>query len=127
MIYDKEPIEVIWDLVKPLLGEIEVYKRAMDEDEDSIPDSYILLRSDVTDTPKIFGDGRTLIRSSDCDIILVTKGVNANSNDLHNINKTKVDAVLDSAGINYASYDLGYDDKSKSTQHTWNVTITYQK
>lgn len=127
MIYDKEPIAVMWEIVKSLSSDIEIYKETMDEDEDSTPDSYLLLRSDITNTPRMFGDGRTMIRRSDCDVILVTKGVNTNSTDTHNINKSKVEAVLKASDLAFSSYNLGYDDKIKSTEHTWSVSINYVK
>jgi hypothetical protein len=128
MIYDKEPILVLWDAVKSLKDDIPIYKESiMDEDEDSIPESYLLLRSDITNTPYTFGDGQTQIRRADCDIILVTKGVATNTTDLHNINRVKVTQALEAAGLKYEGYNLGYDDNIKSTQYTWSVTIYYGK
>ena len=125
MIYDKEPILVLWDLVKSLSPEIEIYKEAMTEDEDSLPDSYLLLRADITNTPYSFGDGKTKIRSADCDIILVSKGLGDATTDLHNINRVKVEDVLQGSGIPYDSCNLGYDSTLKNTQYTWSVTIHY--
>lgn len=123
MIYNKKPIEVLWDLVKDL--EIPSYKEAMTEDKDSIPDSYLLLRSEVTDTGLIYGDGKAEIRQADCDIILVSKGFATNSTDLHNINKGKITDELNTAEIPFSAYNLGYDDTIKSTQYTWSVIINY--
>lgn len=125
MIYSKKPIEVLWDLVKDL--EIQSYKEAMTEDKDSIPDSYLLLRSEVTDTGLIYGDGNAKIRQADCDIILVSKGFATNSTDLHNTNKAVVEAVLKATDIPYSGYNLGYDDILKSTQYTWALEIYYQE
>lgn len=126
MIYDKEPILVLWDAVKSLKDDIPIYKESiMDEDEDSIPTSYLLLRSDVTNTPHIFGDGVTKIRRADCDLILVTKGVATNTTDLHNVNRVKVTEALEAAGLPYNAFNLGYDDTIKSTQYSWSVVIYY--
>ena len=95
-IFNKEPIDVLWDLVrdlyfdkanKPRKDAIPIYKETMHEDADKVPSSYILLRSQVVDTPHSFGDGNTIIRSSDCDIILISKGYADDSTDLHNKNK----------------------------------------
>lgn len=122
---NKEPIFVLWDAVKSLAGEIAIYKETMDEDGDSIPTSYLLLRSDVTNTPHIFGDGVTKIRRADCDLILVTKGVATNTTDLHNVNRTKVTEALEAAGLVYEGYNLGYDDSIKSTQYSWSVVVYY--
>lgn len=122
---NKEPIFVLWDAVKSLAGEIAIYKETMDEDGDSIPTSYLLLRSDVTNTPHIFGDGVTKIRRADCDLILVTKGVATNTTDLHNVNRVKVTEALEAAGLPYSAFNLGYDDTIKSTQYSWSVVIHY--
>ena len=78
-IFNKEPIDVLWDLVrdlyfdkanKPRKDAIPIYKETMHKDANKVPESYILLRSQVVDTPHSFGDGNTIIRSADCDIIL---------------------------------------------------------
>ena len=80
-------------------SDIEIYKETMDEDADSIPESYLLLRSDTTNTPYTFGDrSNANTPSADCDIILVTKGVATNTTDLHNINRVKVTQALEAAG-----------------------------
>lgn len=125
MIYNEEPILVMWDFVKCLANDIEIYKEIMAEDEDSTPNSYLLLRSQVNDNPSQFGDGLTQIRRADCDFILCTKGTASNSTDLHNINKQKITDKLNEKGFAFSSYNLGYIDSLKSTQHTWSGTINY--
>ena len=123
--YTKEPILVLWDAVKSLINDIEIFKETMDADENSIPESYLLLRSDITNTPFLYGDGATKIRRVDCDIILVTKGVATNTTDLHNVNRSKVTKALELAGLPYSALNLGYDDALKSTQYSWSVVIHY--
>lgn len=125
MIYNKEPILVMWDFVKSLKSEIEIYKEQMNEDADNIPESYLLLRSCVNDTILFSGDGKTQIRKSDCDFILVTKGMATNSTDKHNKNKADITDALNTAGFKFSQYNLGYDDTLKSTQHTWSGVIDY--
>jgi len=125
MIYEKEPVLVLWDALKHLNDEIPIYKEIMDEDEDSTPDSYIYIRSDIANAPLIYGDGKIQVRRADCDIILVTKGIARNTTDLHYINKDKVVKALNVAEIPYEAYNLGYDDSIKSSQYTWSVTISY--
>jgi zona occludens toxin (predicted ATPase) len=126
MVYNKEPILVLWDIVKTLTT-IPAYKQVMDEDEDSIPTSYLLLRSEISDTTKTFGDGSTQIRHADCDIILVSKGTQPNSTDLHNVNKALVDVRLKTLGIAYTGINNGYDSSSLTTEYTWTFTINYIK
>ena len=125
MIYNKEPIQVLWDMVKKLKDNISIYKETMNEEPDDVPNSYILLRSQISDSTKDFGDGKSLIRSSDCDIILVTKGYAEDTTDLHNIKKKLIREHLKSQEINFNEFNLGYDDGLKSTQHTFSLGVNY--
>lgn len=126
MIYNKKPIDVLYDMVKPLSSQIpEIFKNAMTEDENDIPESYILLRAEISDTTKVFGDGQSKVRSADCDIILVSKGTAQNSDSLHNINKDIIKKHLLSQGVNYSGFDLGYDSNHKNTQYTFSLKVNY--
>lgn len=121
----QDPIQRLYNIVKPLANEIEIYKEVMTEDDDSTPDSYLLLKSDMTNTGRVYGDGRAMLRASDCDIVLVSKGTADVSTDLHNVNKKKVMQLLDGLEIDYIGVNLGYDDTIKSTQYAWTVTVVY--
>lgn len=121
----QDPIQRLYNIVKPLANEIEIYKEVMTEDDDSTPDSYLLLKSDMTNTGRVYGDGRAMLRASDCDIVLVSKGTADVSTDLHNVNKKKVMQLLDREEIDYIGVNLGYDDTIKSTQYAWTVTVIY--
>ena len=122
-IYNKEAIQAMWDIVKPLAKEIPIYKETFTEDASSTPKSYILLVSDITDNGKVYGDGTAKIRSHDCDIHLISKGVADSSKDLHNINKNKIAKLLQDNGIDYISVNLGYDDNQKRTEHTFSIEV----
>lgn len=125
MVYNKEPIQVLWDLVKGLLDQIPIYKEIMHEEENDIPDSYILLRSQMSDDTLLFGDGSSKIRAADCDIILISKGYANDTTDSHNINKKKIREHLKEQDINYQEFNLGYDEGMKSTQHTFTLEVDY--
>ena len=125
MIYKKEPILIMWDMVKSLATKIPIYKEAMSEDEDSTPQSYLLLRSEVTDGSSAFGDGVSLIREADCDFIFFTKGIATNSTDKHNKNKADITKALKDAGFAFKTYNIGYIESLKSTQQTWSGKISY--
>ena len=126
MVYNKEPIQVLWDMVKGLKKQIpDIYKEIMHEEENDIPASYILLRSQLSDTTNVYGDGLSLVRNADCDIILVSKGYADDSNDLHNKNKRLIREHLKSQNINFQEFNLGYDDGLKSTQHTFSLGVDY--
>lgn len=126
-IFNVEPAEALWTLVKPLAEEIPVYKEVMDEDENSVPESYLLLRTDVGagDVGSFYGDGETLLRQTECDIVLVSKSKGSGTNDVHNRNKAKVKALLTESGVTFYGTNLGYDDALKSSRYTWSVRIIY--
>ena len=125
MVYNDEPIQVLWDMVKDLRSQIPIYKEIMHEDDNDIPASYILLRSQMSDTTENFGDGRSLIRSADCDIILVSKGYADDTTDLHNKNKKLIRQQLKDKEISFDEFNLGYDEGLKSTQHTFSLGVNY--
>ena len=124
-VYNKEPIQVLWDLVKELKSQIPIYKEIMHEEENDIPLSYILLRSQVSDTIKTYGDGKCLIRSADCDIILVSKGYADDTTDLHNKNKKIIRELLKSKEINFSESNLGYNEAIQSTEHNFSLGVDY--
>lgn len=125
-IFNQEPDAALWDIVSPLKKEIPIFKEGYDEDcaDDREIKSYLLLRTDITDRGKIYGDGDAQIRKSECDIILVSKGVAA-GDCLHNRVKKKVKRLLKSKGIDYQGHNLGYNASIKSTEYTWSVQIFY--
>ena len=125
MIYNKEPIQVLWDMVKGLKSQIPIYKEIMHEEQNNVPASYILLKSQVTDTNDVFGDGKGQIRAADCDIILVSKGYGDDSKDLHNKNKKKIRDHLKEQEINYTEVNLGYNESIQSTEHNFTLEILY--
>lgn len=133
-IYTKEPIDILWEIVKDLYFDskgipkkdgIPIYKETMHEEAEDVPESYILLRSQVTDTPHLFGDGKTLVRNSDCDVILISKGYADDTTDLHNINKQKIREQLKSKEINFDEVNLGFNDATNSTEHTFSFEVDY--
>lgn len=126
MIYNKAPILVMWDIVKSLKDEIPIYKETMDEDEDSTPDSYLLLESDIDDSPAYFADNTVKSRQSECNFLLVSKGVAKKSTDLHNVNVSKIQTALDTAGFIYTKRNLGYFESINSTQCSFSGTINYK-
>lgn len=125
MVYNKEPIDVLWDIMKDLFDTIPIYKEDMYEEPDDTPSSYVVLRSQVSDSTSLYGDGIIQIRSSDCDIILVSKGYADDTTDLHNVNKRLIRQHLKSQNISFDEYNLGYSDSLKSTQHTFSLAVEY--
>lgn len=123
MINNREPIEVLCDYLEGI--DVQVYRESIDEDENSIPDSYILLRSQITDNSSSFGDGESKVRCADCDIVLVTKGKSTNSNSLHNINLSKIKLMLKQKKVSYVFSNLGYQEQLLNTQATFSIKVNY--
>ena len=128
MIYiGKEPIQILWDITKDLWlnYKIPIYKETMHEEAKDTPNSYILLRSEINDNEELKGDGQTLTRYADCDIILVSKGYADDTTDKHNVNKKLIKKHLDSQQIKYQGRNLGYNDTLKSTEYTFSLGVEY--
>lgn len=123
-IYNKEPILVLWDIIKTLTT-IPIYKEVMTEDENSIPNSYILLRSGIIDNDKTFGDGKTLVRKSECDIMLISKGSHPNTTDLHNVNIGLIKSRLKALDVSYKLVNVGFNSLTNTTTTTLTVEICY--
>lgn len=122
---NNEVMEVLYGMVKGLARQIKVYKGTMNEDANSIPTSYILLKSEITDSASNYGDGQSVFRTADCDIVLVTKGTATKTTDTHNVNKRRIRDHLLSQGIEFIGNDLGYDTTLDSTQYTFSVGVKY--
>ena len=134
MVYNEEPIDALWDITRYLMFNkdgtlktdgIPIYKETMSEEAEDTPDSYILLRSQISDSTSTYGDGKSLIRSADCDIILVSKGYAEDTSDLHNINKRLIRQHLKDQEVPFQEFNLGYDESLNSTQHTFTTTVYY--
>lgn len=125
MIYNKEPILILWDFVKELKSKIKIYKESMDEQKDNVPDSYILLRSQVSDSTKVYGDGKSCIRLANCNITLVTKGYAEDTTDKHNTNKNLIKNCLKNKDVDFREINLGYNDSNQSTEHTFSLEVEY--
>lgn len=123
---NNEPMQYCINLFKSLEGtNLRIYKEAMDEDANSVPKSYIIIRAKVSDNPRVFGDGCTNLRVADCDISLISKGVAKTTTCLHNTNKAGIESTLNSAGIRYSSYNLGYNKATKESEHTFSFQVIY--
>lgn len=123
---DKEAIDILYRILRPLALEgLPVYRELMNEDKNSIPDSYVLIVSDITDSGRIYGDGRAQLRISNCDVHLISKGTAKNAGDLHNKNKIKVAAKLREADLDFQGYNLGYNNSMNYTEYTWSVDILH--
>ena len=124
---DKDPQQILWEMTKELwlTHKIPIFKEIMHEEPKDTPNSYIVLRSKISNGTKTRGDGKSLIKRADCDIHLVSKGYADDTTDLHNINVKLISKHLDSQEIDYMDFNLGYNEALKSTEHTFSLGVEY--
>lgn len=128
LIFDSDDtMSALWSFLQPLAAEIPIYKQTMDEAEENVPESYLLIRTDVTDAGAVYGDGRAMLRHNSADILLVSKCTGALSDDVHNANRRKVKAMLDASDAAYTARDLGYDSTLREAQYSWTLEFLYGK
>lgn len=115
----------LWETIgQPLLAqEIRVFLGVMNEDP--TPEDYVLLRYDVTDVAREFGDGSAQIRASDCDIIVV--GNNTINDNWVVENAWEVQKILDGLEINYQTIDNGFDERTNTSSITITLNHQYQR
>ena len=118
-------MSALWAFLQPLAAEIPIYKQTVDEAEENVPESYLLIRTDVTDAAAVYGDGRAMLRRNTADLLLVSKCTGALSDDIHNVNRRKVKALLDASGACYTARDLGYDTTLREAQYSWTLEFLY--
>ena len=125
MVHNKDPMSVLYDMVKDLYPGIKIFKSYMDSDENSTPNSYILLKARPRDNTKIFGDGQSLIRGADGEINLISKGAATTSKNIHNVNCQKIENTLKNKRVSYSVVEVGYNKDLHNTQTTYAIRINY--
>lgn len=124
---NKKPMQFCIDLLKSLDDQnLKIYKEFMDEDSNSVPNSYLVIKTHVSDSPKFFGDGINLKREAICDLSLVSPGISKKSTSTHNSNIARIETKLKSANISYTTYNLGYNKATKTLEHTFSFKVIYE-
>lgn len=113
--------QIIWDILKPISNKIEIYEETANEDPTQMPDNYIIYFTDVTNTPYIFADGKTKIRSSNCEIAVFTSGNANDSNNKKYVNM--VENLLIQNEINYRKMNLGFNSDLGRSQVTFDFYL----
>ena len=111
-----DAMAALWELVSPISEKIPVYREIMDEDENSVPQSYLLIREGITDSPRLYGDGQAMRRMNNATLILVSNSTGSRSNDVHNKNRAIVKELLDKEGVSYTGYNHGYNETLKQSE-----------
>lgn len=123
IIKKSNPMNILYDIVKDI--DIPVYKWIMNEDENDIPQSYALLRSDVSDSTILYGDGDSKVRTSSCDISVISKGMMTSTRTNHYKNIQKIRNILIQNNIPFTAVDFGYSDALKSSEYTFSINMVY--
>lgn len=117
--YDK----MLYSILKPLVLEhkINLYHNVVDTDYDSQPKDYVVYSTGISNIPRLYGDGKVLMRRCSCDITVneVGTGNNANSGYLVRL----VEDILIQNSIAYSRHDLGYIESFDSMQTTFDFYL----
>lgn len=117
--YDK----ILYGILKPLVLEhqIDLYHNVVDTDYDSQPKDYVVYSTGISNIPRLYGDGKVLMRRCSCDITVneVGTGNNANSGYLVRL----VEEILVQNNIPYSRHDLGYIESVDSMQTTFDFYL----
>ena len=111
----------IWDILKSIMTEIEIYEETANEDPTQLPDNYIVYITDVTNTAHTYADGKTLVRSSNCEIAVFTSGNANDSNNKKYVNM--VEDLLIQNNINYNKINLGFNSDVGRSQVTFDFYL----
>lgn len=118
--YDK----MVFDLVKPLAlkeNPVKIYRNVIDEDFNSRPRDFIVYSSGVSNSPKLYGDGKTILRRCSCDITVNEGGSGNNDNSGYLV--SMVEGLLQKNNISYTKISLGYIESMDAMQTTFDFYL----
>lgn len=120
----KDYSQMVFDIIKPLAlleNPVRIYRNVIDEDYDSRPDDFIVYKSGISNVPKLYGDGKTLLRRCNCDITVNEKGTGNNNRAGYLVDQ--VEQLLQQNKISYTRIDLGYIESMDSMQTTFDFYL----
>lgn len=120
----KDYDQMVYNILKPLAlrdPPIKIYRNAVDTDYDSQSEDFIIYSSGISDTPRVYGDGKILARRCSCDITVNESG-NGN-NDSAGYLIRMVEDLLVANNIHYTKINLGYIEAQDSMQTTFDFYL----
>ena len=120
----KDYTQMVYEIIKPLAllpDPVKIYRNVIDEDFDSRPDDFIVYKSGIINTPRLYGDGRTLTRRVNCDITVNERGTGNNENAGYLVKL--VEEQLIKNNISYNRIDIGYVESMDSMQTTFDFYL----
>lgn len=128
----KDYDQLLYDILKPLVtdaegnllpeGErVQLYRNSVDTDANSQAEDYVVYSTGLSNTPRLYGDGKVLTRRCSCDITVNESG-NGNADNSGYLVR-KVEEILVSKNIAYTKVSLGYIESSDSMQTTFDFYL----
>ena len=120
----KDYSQMVYNIIKPLVlreDPVKIYRNVIDEDFNSRPRDFLVYSSGVSDSPRLYGDGKTLLRRCSCDIT-VNEGGNGN-NDSAGYLVNEVEQLLIANNISYTKISLGYVESMDAMQTTFDFYL----
>ena len=115
---------MVFNLIKPLAlqeNPVKIYHNVIDEDFDSRPEDFIVYSAGISNFPKLYGDGKTILRRCNCDITVNEGGNGNNKNSGYLVNW--VEDLLQQNGISYTKISLGYVESMDAMQTTFDFYL----
>lgn len=120
----KDYNQMVFDIIKPLAlleNPVKIYRNVIDEDYDSRPDDFVVYKSGISNTPRLYGDGKVLARRCNCDITVSERGTGNNEKAGYLVNM--VEELLQKNNISYTRIDIGYVESMDSMQTTFDFYL----
>lgn len=120
----KDYDDILYNILKPLVireDPIKLYRNVIDTDYDSQPHDYVVYSTGLSNTPKLYGDGKVLLRRCSCDITVNESGTGNNENSGYLVKM--VEDLLEQAKISYNKISLGYVESTDSMQTTFDFYL----
>ena len=113
----KDYDQMLYEILKPLVMQenpISLYRNTIDTDFNSQPHDYVVYSTGLSNTPKMYGDGKPLLRRCSCDITVSELGTGNSDNSGYLVKM--VEELLQSRGIPYTKSSVGYVESTDSIQ-----------
>lgn len=120
----KDYPQMVYNIIKPLAlreDPVKIYRNVIDEDFNSRPRDFLVYSSGVSDSPRLYGDGKTLLRRCSCDITVNEGGTGNNDSAGYLVNE--VEQLLIANNISYTKISLGYVESMDAMQTTFDFYL----
>ena len=116
--------QLLYEILKPLVmmdNPIKLYRNVIDTDYNSQPHDYVVYKSGLSNTPRLYGDGKVLLRRCSCDITVNELGTGNNDNAGYLVKLVEDQLKLNR--INYTKIEPGYIESTDSMQTTFDFYL----